>query len=173
MLSVIAMSKVESSFALSKLKFPLVLGYLGSLLILDVLFNSYSYSHTKEIQNQSNYNKYQKNKEVLEKYINYAVVFFPDPKHTVFYPTQRLYYGYEANVDRFITLHTRLKIKSKNLFVNTRKADEYFKNGTVKYIVIEPESRYQKNIEEFYGNYTFEKAVGIFLVYKFNQNKKM
>ena len=79
-------------------------------------------------------------------------------------------YGYDIHFDRFSDLYLPIKIKPKFIFMDIQDYDQWFKNGSVKYIIIENVEKAKKQIPLYYNNYKLFKLIGHSIIYKFEEN---
>ena len=101
------------------------------------------------------------------------VVFLPQMKYFIFYPGQKLIYGYDWHYDRYCELNLDIRLHprfAKNDIVD--KYDENYKNGNVKYILIEDNLKAKPHIEKYYPEYVLSRQIENFLLYQFNPQKQ-
>ncbi|MDB5227036.1 MAG: hypothetical protein JWN78_1229 [Bacteroidota bacterium] len=100
------------------------------------------------------------------------VVFLPQMKNFIFYPEQKLIYGYDWHYDRYCELNLNMRLHPK--FASNDVVDQYdenFRNGKVKYILIEDNVKAKPHIEKYYPGFVLDRQIENFLLYVFKPTK--
>lgn len=154
-------------------KKPLQLKFIFLLLYLLVLNNKFCQPlYLKKENNDAAKKAYLENIEsgkILKQLIGKDVVFFTNGKYIIFNGTLNIMYGYDLHLDRFTQVYLNMPIKS-TMFRNssTQQYDKSFKNGFVKYIVVEDNLIAKRQMPTYYPKYTLYQSVGNLLVYIFH-----
>ena len=81
----------------------------------------------------------------------------------------KLIYGYDWHYDRFCDLYYSIKLKPKFLKNDiVERYDTAFRNGTVKYIVVEDEPKSINQISIYYPYFEEFKKIDSFILYKYD-----
>ncbi len=118
---------------------------------------------------KASYEEMHKESILIKNITGNEVVFFPNAKHVIFNASLPVIYGYDFHFDRFSDLYLPVTIKPKFIFTDFRAYDDCFKNGTVKYIVIENQKKAILQLKRYYSNYIYYKSAGNMLLYKYQR----
>lgn len=140
-------------------------------------FSNYKYSVKKEEKLKAEYITYQNEKKEIINIIKNDYTYFPNTKYCLFYFDNKIIYGHDMHLDRFINYYidskyfTNLDIQTKLHFINTSYYDESFKNGLVKFLITDNTEKSSKHVALYYPKYSHYKATGNMIIYKFNESK--
>jgi len=155
----------ESTFKLSGKAMIFPISYVLFLFATNTIIHNYRYNFKREEELKATYYKNIETNKQIKSVINNELVFYPNMEYGLFGRNNNLIYGYDYNIGRFISLVMPIEINTRLTFFDSKKYDDYFKNGKVKYIVSQTNKAdfMQKN----YPNYTFQDSIGNLSVYAF------
>ncbi|MDB5227038.1 MAG: hypothetical protein JWN78_1231 [Bacteroidota bacterium] len=147
------------------ISFAFIMGIL--LLYSDNMIHAYPFSNAKEQGYKKNYLANLQLKKTLNPIIANNKTYFLSSEHTLFYPDEDLIYGYDLHIDRFMHTYLGFTTQARMLFLNSRKYDSYFKNGSIQYVIIDDNNRSAEIMKENYPEYTVYKKVGNLVLYRY------
>lgn len=154
----------------------------GGVLLIYVLFlvftnglvKSYYFDQDKQRSYKTEYYNYLRDRDSIKEIIQNDTIFFPNTKYSVFYFDKPVVLGHDMHLDRFIKLYTNLDsvfntltIKTTLPYINTKRYDDNFKDGTVKYIIIDSSTESVQHVSFYYPMYSPCRRVGNMLIYKY------
>lgn len=152
------------------------LNYEAALIILlaiccpYVKLNPDILNKTKSAEEKTDYISNLKNGDSLSQIIGTDIVFFTNPKFSIFNTKLHLLYGYDIHLDRFSELYFDIILKPDIYSTEiSKRYDRYFKNGSVMYVVAEDTPKARNQMVRYYPQYVYYKKSGNMIVYKFNK----
>jgi hypothetical protein len=142
--------------------------YLGLLFISNILLKNYAFHPTRETSYTIAYKQYKKMRsEMLPLLRRGDRIFSPDLELTIFLADKDVLFGQEYHIDRLIYGHLGLKTTSHLLLNSSKKYDQTFLNGSVKYMIAFDKKETGKLMKEYYPKYKFSRRVNKFLLFEY------
>lgn len=150
-------------------KYPFVLLCVYLLILNNKMLYPAYFKHESNEAARMQYLQNIKTSKKVQAIIGNDIVFFTNGKYIVYNGNTNLIYGYDLHLDRFTEVYMNIPVKS-TLFTNTagKEYDELFKNGFVRYLVIDNNDVSKKQIGQYYQNFSLFTPVDNLLIYKNN-----